>query len=64
MKAKALRDFYSIQLATNFKEGDTLTEDPKLLGEWIRNGIASEIKESKPAAKRKTKELKDKKSTK
>ena len=57
MKAKALRDFYSIQLNTNFKEGDVLTEDPKLLGEWIRNGIAVEIK-------RKTKELKVKKATK
>lgn len=64
MKAKALRDFYSIQLATNFKEGDTLTEDSKLLGEWIRNGIAVEIKESKPATKRKTKELKGKKDNK
>lgn len=64
MKAKALRDFYSIQLATNFKEGDTLTEDPKLLGEWIRNGIACEIKENKTVVKRSTKELKSKKSTK
>tara|TARA_R110002020_G_scaffold147160_4_gene322286 strand:- start:32 stop:226 length:195 start_codon:yes stop_codon:yes gene_type:complete len=64
MKAKALRDFYSIQLSTNFKKGETLLVDPKLLGEWIRNGIASEIKENKTAVKRSTKELKSKKSTK
>ena len=64
MKAKALSDFYSIQFATNFKKGDTLMENPKLLGEWIRNGIACEIKANKTEVKRSTKERKSKKITK
>lgn len=59
---KAKRDFNSLSLNKSFKKGDVLKEDPKLMAEWERQGIAE--KESKPATKRKTKELKDKKSTK
>tara|TARA_R110000796_G_scaffold93135_2_gene197600 strand:+ start:1434 stop:1622 length:189 start_codon:yes stop_codon:yes gene_type:complete len=61
---KAKRDFNSLALRKSFKKGDTLTEDPKLMAEWERQGMAEGVKESKPATVRKTKELKAKKATK
>lgn len=59
---KAKRDFNSLALKKSFKEGEILKEDSKLMAEWERQGMA--VKESKPATKRKTKDLKGKKETK
>lgn len=63
MKAKANKDFYSLSLGKKFKAGDELDEKKELIDAWVKDGCVS-VKESKPAAKRKTKELKSKKSTK
>lgn len=64
MKVKAKRDFNSISLKKTFKEGESINEDPKLVAEWIRQGMAIEVKENKKAPKRQTKELKSQKKTK
>lgn len=52
---KATKDFYSISLKQNFKKGDTLKEDTKIMDAWVKAGNA--VKTAKP--KRQTKEQKN-----